>query len=203
MTNLGRTLRTVVRTKKIMIQSLCDRPIREENEAALTRRWHLVRADERNRLDLGMEFEFAKILGNLNLEEVKRAAATSVPLFRIGVDAHAMQNMLASAGAAPWPEGRVPDGTVHENEELLLNRWNIASRGDLKSFVRWALPRSTVTFLKRATLNDVRRIAGLGHPLCRLQVRPAYIWHAAKTVHLVDTQRDCLALGAATLNANG
>ena len=184
--------------------ALFDRPAREENEAALIRRWELVRQDERNRLDLGMDFEFAKILVALDRSEVCRAAATSVPLFRISVDAHSMENMLSSANGMGMRALTEVDanGSVRENEELLLNRWNAAVRGDLKSFIRWALPRTTASFLRRCTLGDVRKLAALGHPMCRLQVRPSYIWHAAKSQHLGDVQRDTLAISSTALNFN-
>lgn len=182
--------------------ALFDRPVREENESALIRRWELVCQDERNRLDLGMDFEFAKVLKALDRSEVCRAASTSIPLFRIGVDAHAMENMLSSTKGLRVPPDVDANGVVRENEELLLNRWNAAVRGDLKSFIRWALPRTTAAFLRRCTLGDVRRLAALGHPMCRLQVKSAYIWHAAKARHLGDVQRDAFALSSTVLNCN-
>lgn len=156
--------------------------------------------DERLRFDVNVDLDTAAVLRKLNEEEVRRAASTCIPLFTLSVEDYGLKNILDERNGRDPSQAEVPvgDATYRENEDLLLNRWAVSRLSDARSRMRYSMSTSTATFLLRSTVADLRKIAGSGLSLCRLQVRPQYLWQAGKTRHLGDVQRDSLALSSNT-----
>ena len=180
-----------------------DRPIREENVAALLRRWRLVCQDEKSRFDVNLDFDTTAVLRAMTEEEVRLAASTLVPLFGLSVDDYGLKNILEERNGRELSQVELKraDETFMENEDFLLNLWSAPRLSDNRSRIRYALSPGTAMFLTRATIGDLRKIAGNGHSLCSLQVRPQYLWQAGKAKHLGDAQRDSMAFSANKKNS--
>ena len=174
--------------------SSADRSLREENAKFLSRRWNYVRAHGSG-ARLSIDNETATILSHLTLDEVKRAADASAPLFGLAVDEQALRNLMdAPPMAANCDEA---DGLVRdENEDILINRWAAVRQDDVSARTLFGVSPRVADFLRQATLDDIRRIASAGHPCARTLVRPAYFYQAGRSLHLVLSQRTCLATAA-------
>lgn len=180
---------------------LPKQPIREENLNAITRRWLLVNEEKHSQFEFGMDGETASVLRDVDLEEARAASLTTIPLFVLTVDESSLKNLLVVNQTTPSAVHRCPDLLLQikeENEELLLNRWAAAREDDIQAKLRYCLSSSTISWLRNTTVSEIRKIAGIGHSIARMHVRPSYLYQAAKGAHLSDVQRDTLALASIT-----
>lgn len=171
-----------------------DRGIIEENTCLLLARWRTV-GNERTDHG-GLSIEAANELRGFNEVQVKRAADVLFPLFGLqGCEDAVIRALNVDLERDSPYTGRTGDHLVEEeNNYLLLNRWSSCKTSEVYAQSVLGMSERLISYLRQATLADLKKVASMGLRLGSMVTRPAYLFHSGRNVSLQRSQRTALAI---------
>ena len=178
-----------------------DHDMLEENRAVLLRRYRaLLESTDVDLCLLGLTPQAGQELRSLSELQVERAADAAAPLFNFPLEDQIIRT-LSTPQAIPMIRQTRLEAEIQDDALLMLtNRWTSSRHGPAFAGTVLGLSRQMIEAFAAATYSDLRRVAASGlRP--RLNVKPQYIFHAARNLTMHTSQRTNLAVCNSRSNA--